>query len=246
MKTLSPSAIAVLDAMTITDHSATITTGQLDRKLYLEVNAALESLGGKWNRKAKAHVFDGDPRDAIEQVAIDGCWHSVKQDFDFFETPAELAQHLVVQSKPTPGMFALEPSAGGGRIAEALRTAGCEPVCVEAQSSLAHELLHRGFDVACADFLIFDRGVTFDRIVMNPPFSKSQDVHHVMHAWRMLAPGGTLVSVMAAGVTFRQTRLYADFRAFAATHGHIEPLPERSFHESGTDVNTVLVILDRP
>jgi N12 class adenine-specific DNA methylase len=34
----------------------------LDRKLYQQVNKALESAGGVWNRKAKAHLFSGDPR----------------------------------------------------------------------------------------------------------------------------------------------------------------------------------------
>lgn len=33
----------------------------LDRKLYERVNAALESVGGKWNKKAKAHLFSADP-----------------------------------------------------------------------------------------------------------------------------------------------------------------------------------------
>lgn len=35
---------------------------QLDRKLYEAVNKALEAAGGRWNKKAKAHVFKGDPR----------------------------------------------------------------------------------------------------------------------------------------------------------------------------------------
>ena len=34
---------------------------QLDRNDYVKVNKALEALGGKWNRKAKAHLFDEDP-----------------------------------------------------------------------------------------------------------------------------------------------------------------------------------------
>lgn len=34
----------------------------LDRKLYQAVNAALESAGGVWSKRAKAHVFKGDPR----------------------------------------------------------------------------------------------------------------------------------------------------------------------------------------
>jgi hypothetical protein len=39
---------------------------QLERKLYESVNKALVALGGKWNKKAKAHLFDHNPTDDIE------------------------------------------------------------------------------------------------------------------------------------------------------------------------------------
>src|SRR3546814_3629081 len=51
-----------------------------------------------------------------------------------------------------------------------------------------------------------------DAVVMNPPFEKGQDVAHVLHAWRSLKTGGTLVAIMGAGVTFRQGKPYAPFR----------------------------------
>lgn len=79
----------------------------------------------------------------------------------------------------------------------------------------------------------------FDRVVMNPPFSRGQDVEHVRHALSLLAPGGLLVSVMSNGVTFRQDRRYADFRRDFSPE--ITPLPEGSFKTSGTNVSTVVV-----
>src|SRR5512142_1337205 len=89
-KKLSTAAINVLDNLQITGNAAIITQ-QLDRKLYQEVNAALEALGGKWNRKAKAHLFEGDPRDAIEQVVVDGEFTDEKREFEFFATPVPVA-----------------------------------------------------------------------------------------------------------------------------------------------------------
>lgn len=37
-------------------------TGQLDRKLYERTNKVLEAAGGKWSRKAKAHIFEQSVR----------------------------------------------------------------------------------------------------------------------------------------------------------------------------------------
>ena len=73
-KKLSAAALAVLEGVRIVGREVRITDGQLDRKLYVEVNAALEALGGAWNRKAKAHIFDQDPSDALDQVLVDGEW----------------------------------------------------------------------------------------------------------------------------------------------------------------------------
>ena len=61
----------------------------------------------------------------------------------------------------------------------------------------------------------------------------------------MLKPGGKLASVMSAGVTFRDDKLGKYFRDFVYTHsGQIIPLPEGSFEESGTNVNTVIVTME--
>ena len=45
---------------------------QLDRKTYTEVNKVLENMGGKWNQKAKAHVFakDDDVAEMLENVML--------------------------------------------------------------------------------------------------------------------------------------------------------------------------------
>ena len=61
-----------------------ISGGQLDRKLYERLNKALEAMGGKWNRKAGGHVFDADPRPAVEGLLDNGTL-AVEKD-GFFET----------------------------------------------------------------------------------------------------------------------------------------------------------------
>jgi predicted RNA methylase len=259
-KILSPAAIDVLTAMDVAGREARITSGRLDRALYLEVNAALEAIGGKWNRKAKAHLFDGDPADAIDQVAVDGAFTDKRRDLNQFMTPPELAVR-VVSGALVRGASVLEPSAGEGALAcEALRQGAVAVVCLELdmkrvvalQANLAATqpagATTKTIDVWAGCDFTRDPGDfgTFQRVVMNPPFARQQDIAHVTRAFRYLKPGGLLVAIMSAGVKFRGDKKTVAFRALVdQTSGTIEDLPEQSFRASGADVRTVLVTIEK-
>ena len=45
---------------------------QLDRITYAAVNEVIEAAGGKWSRKAKAHIFEGQATDTIEPILLTG------------------------------------------------------------------------------------------------------------------------------------------------------------------------------
>ena len=76
----------VLKQASISGNNLTL-SGQLDRKLYVQVDAILKLCGGKWNRGAKAHVFDEDPGDVIEAAITTGEVLDRKKAFQFFPTP---------------------------------------------------------------------------------------------------------------------------------------------------------------
>ncbi len=95
-----------------------------------------------------------------------------------------------------------------------------------------------------ADFLLIPERPGYDRVIMNPPFADKADIAHIRHALGFLRPGGILVSVMSAGVQFREDRTTAAFRELVTSSGgEITALPDGSFAESGTDVRTVLVTI---
>src|SRR5690349_24405020 len=116
----------ILSRSTITATSVTLPPGQLDRKLYEAVNKALAALGGKWNRKQRAHLFTRDPRPALEAALDDGTM-PVHQDkvMSFWRTPADLAGRLVDAVGPADAVDVpdrvLEPSTGGGVIPKVVR-----------------------------------------------------------------------------------------------------------------------------
>lgn len=161
--------------------------------------------------------------------------------FNLFQTPEPLAERVVRQFKRLGRV--LEPSAGLGRLYRAVRAADatCPVVLVDSSPQCFRELYHatEGDTEArliAADFLSLtpDRLGLFDSIAMNPPFKNGIDVKHVEHARRFLAPGGKLVSIVAAGPRQRA--------AFFGVADMWSMLPAGSFRSEGTDVETALVI----
>lgn len=213
---------------------------QLERKLYERTNDVLAALGGKWNRKARAHVFEYECGDRISN-AIDSGSYSRSADLGWFPTPPDLADQVVAMADIEAGMRVLEPSAGHGALIEPILRHTNQVWAYELDAERATRCSERhGVYTAVADFLTVEPDPTFDRVVMNPPFAKRADIHHVLHARKFLRPGGVLVAIMSAGVTFRADRLATEFRAQCDT---IESLPDSSFASSGTDVRTVVITM---
>lgn len=164
----------------------------------------------------------------------------------YFPTPKDLARRVVAAADLHVGFRVLEPEAGKGDIAAAIRATGIEPDVIEINGTLRGLLELKGFRVVGSDFLDF-RG-SYDRILMNPPFEGNQDIRHVRHAYELLAPGGRVVAIMGEGAFFRRGREEMEFREWlAALRGSSEKLPEGSFLNSdrSTGVATRLVVIDK-
>lgn len=225
-------------------------TGQLERNLYTRTNKVLEAAGGKWNRKAKAHIFDTDASDRIEQIILTGDVVVPKDDFEFFPTPPEIARRVIDLAEITNEMQVLEPSAGRGALVLEVKERAPDAMVSMFELMPDNNKFLRDLKLhACGigeptDFLDVKPFDVFDRVVMNPPFGRQADIKHVTHALKFLKPGGLLVSVMSSSVTFRNNKLTTDFRQLIEERGgHIEELPEGTFKSSGTMVNTVIVVI---
>jgi predicted RNA methylase len=163
----------------------------------------------------------------------------------YFPTPYSIVTQMIKAAGIREGQSVLEPSAGSGNIADRLAFDHCAAVeCVERHASLADILRDKGHNVQQCDFLGFEPLSPFDAVIMNPPFEGGADVRHVRHAFTMLKKGGVLVSIMGAGVSFRQDRLYSEFREWVETNGgEFADIPAGSFKESGTGVASVMLTI---
>ena len=245
-KKIDNETLRILSLVTVEDNKVFLTCGQLERKQYLEVNEILVNIGGTWNRKAKAHLFNGDPSLLLEGVINTGETTPPKL-YGYFPTPKTIAHKLVALADLRPNMFVLEPSAGQGAIAD------CVPDyisldCIELLPDNVKILEGKGYHVQQSDFLSIEPKAVYHSAIMNPPFSyeghPQADIDHVEHAIKFLLPGGRVVSIMSAGVLFRENKKTVAFREMVGLRGTLEPLPEGSFKESGTMVNTCILVLN--
>jgi hypothetical protein len=160
---------------------------------------------------------------------------AVSKDLQYYPTPAAVAERVVAGLYIRKGDRVLEPSCGCGRLMDALRAAGADVLGIEVDPGRAADARAKGHAVQCANFLETVPTGDFDRVVMNPPFYGKHYAHHVEHALRYLAPGGTLTAILPATARYDHGLL----------EGSWSDLPVGSFSESGTNVNTVVLTMHR-
>lgn len=160
-----------------------------------------------------------------------------------FQTPASVAAQLVALLDLKPGERVLEPSAGLGRILDALQPyQPTEVVAVEMAPDCARELFTQdraGVTIKQRDFLTQspdDLG-SFDAVVMNPPFTMRSDIRHIKHALKFLKPGGRLAAICMDGHRRRE-----ELGTLAAEW---IPLHPATFKAEGTRVDAVMLLIKK-
>jgi predicted RNA methylase len=186
------------------------------------------------------------------RVKIDGLQFSKIP--GYFATPAPVIDIMLDYANIDILDKCLEPSAGSGAIVDRLLESSSEVHAFEINFTLAgileetarDAMKKAAFTVTRGDFMEVEPTGDFNKVVMNPPFEKGQDIDHVRHAFKFLAKGGKLVSVMAPGAFHKSDKKSVAFREwFDSLGGESFALKDGSFKESGTSVNTLLVIIDK-
>lgn len=233
--------INVLKNVDIKDEELRITE-KLDRKLYQETAKVLKAMGGRYVSGKRATVFpEGtDLEGTISEICETKTFTSLATKYQFFPTPDELAKEIVKRAGIKPDDICLEPSAGRGNIAKYLTN--CD--CVELNEDNRRFLKANGYNVIHDDFMTFVPNKEYDVIVMNPPFCKCQDAAHIYKAIEIAKR--KVVAIGGSGIMYRNDKAYCRLRELVERYkGTIEPLPEKAFKDSGTNVNTCLIVVDK-
>ncbi|MCL1995153.1 MAG: class I SAM-dependent methyltransferase [Defluviitaleaceae bacterium] len=254
---ISQDILEVLERCTIQDNTLFLPDEQLDRAMYTKVNKCLENIGGKWNRKAKGHLFDHDPTDGLENMITTGETTDFKKVFQFFPTPRAVAGQMCKLAELDEDSKVLEPSIGKGDLADVVCEQGImQLVGVEINKDMGKYLREKPYkSLVGVDFLTLAYDPSredllgckkFTHVIMNPPFAKQQDLDHIRAAYEMLKPGGILVSVATTSWQWRKNKKTMEFRKWLSGLDYrVIEVPPGAFKESGTMIATVILKIHR-
>lgn len=166
----------------------------------------------------------------------------VSKDLQYYPTPKNVVDSIISNILIEEGTSILEPSCGCGRLMDGVwrevtqnHIKNVRMMGVEFDPERAEQAKAKGHSVLIANFLETEPEPKFDRIIMNPPFYGKHYAKHVNHAFKFLKEGGTLTAILP--VTARYDHGLLD--------GHWSDLPVGAFRESGVNINTTVLTMEK-
>lgn len=222
---------------------------QFNKKSYAEAKKWIEEAGGSWQGgKVQGFTFPFNA-ERVFSILHEGKRCNLQQDYQFFETPAEVADWLVMLAGGIhENDTVLEPSAGRGALIKAIHRT-CPSVTVE-----CYELMpeNREFLHSLENVILLDEDFTKDsvgsytKIIANPPFSNNQDIEHVRMMYEHLEAGGTLAAITSPHWKFASEKKCVDFRQWLEdVRGEVFEIGAGEFKESGTSISTMAVVINK-
>ncbi|MEG4246238.1 class I SAM-dependent methyltransferase [Microcoleus sp. Pol10_D6] len=132
--------------------------------------------------------------------------------YSWFPSSEFVLEEMLKYAQVTPGIVALDPTAGEGAVARKLQSAGAVVDVIEINPLLQQILFQQGFNLVGSDFMKTEPQRLYRVLVANPPFSFSPlergvDLTIIRRAFDLfLAPGGRLISVVSASHKEHQKR----------------------------------------
>ena len=240
----------VINACSVERNKVRLPQIPLNKSVYAGVKKHLINGGGSWvGGKTQAFVFPFNPERVMSELKT-GHYVNLQQDYQFFETPDDLADRIVALSSVKESDNILEPSAGRGAIIRAIHRV-CPTLFVECFELMPEnrEILLKltGVDLIGFDFIKEHKVKKYDKIIANPPFSNNQDMDHVRLMYDCLAEGGRLVSITGLSHAFREDRKAAAFREWLTLVKAKEfPIEKGAFKDNGTAIVSNILVIDKP
>lgn len=196
---------------------------------YREACDVLAVLGGICTGDMFSFMYDFDS--VLSEVCLSGVLPDQRV-HQYYPSPKAIAEAAVAAAEINDFHSVLEPSAGQGNIADLLPKS--QMTLVEVAPLHCEILKAKGFPTVIeADFLRWKPGRRFDRIVMNPPFTKQQWRRHLEHASDLLDSNGRLVAILPASAAKR------DFLpGWSCTFSEAIPFP-------GTSIEVTILVAER-
>jgi phospholipid N-methyltransferase len=251
----------VIKNCTISGLIVKLPKAQLSKELYTQVKTTLNKAEGFWKGgKVQGFEFKSDPTLVLKKLC-DGEKINIKKQFQAFFTSPKLADQLVKLAEIEKEDIILEPSAGEGAIIEAIyRKLGDDFLLdyvdyfelnkeysrvIEAKYNTSGKI--RAMQVGTNFMTSTLIHTQYDKIIANPPFSKNQDIDHIRMMYEYLLPGGRIVSVASIHWKHGNEQKCRAFRDWLdMLHAKIIDVPAGAFKESGTNIVTCIIVINKP
>ena len=240
----------ILMHCTLEDNVLKLPQVQFNKKSYAEAKKWIEEAGGSWQGgKVQGFTFPFNA-ERVFSILHEGKRCNLQQDFQFFATPPEVADWLVMLAGGVhEGEKVLEPSAGTGAIVDAIHRS-CKDVVVDCFELMPEnkEILAKKNNIRILgdDFTLYNPGETYDKIIANPPFSRNQDVRHVKVMYDILAKGGVVAAIMSTHWLNALESECAVFRKWVdEVGGKVYEIEEKAFKGRGTVVDTIALVIKK-
>ena len=239
----------ILKHCTLENNVLKLPAVQFNKKSYAEAKKWIEEAGGSWQGgKVQGFTFPFNP-ERVFSILKEGKRCNLQQEYQFFETPSDVADWLVMLAGGIhEDDTVLEPSAGRGALIKAIHRA-CPSVTVE-----CYELMpeNREFLHTLNNVILLDEDFTKDslgcytKIIANPPFSGNQDIDHVRLMYERLEKKGTLAAITSPHWRFSSEKKCVDFRDWLdRVEGKTFEIGAGKFKESGTTISTIAVVITK-
>ena len=239
----------ILKRCTLENNVLKLPCEKFNKKSYADAKKWIEEAGGNWTGgKIQGFTF---PFNASRVFAIlkEGRRCNIYQEFQFFETPEDVADWLVmIAGGIHESDTVLEPSAGRGALVNAIRRS-CPSITVDCFELMPEntEILQKipGVRILGADFTQSRPG-QYTKIIANPPFSKNQDIDHLRKMYDLLQEGGTLAAITSTHWEISEEKKCKEFRDWLEEVGGMKyEIEEGVFKESGTQIKTLAVVIKK-
>ena len=239
----------ILKHCTLEDNILKLPQVQFNKKSYAEAKKWIEEAGGSWQSgKVQGFTFPFNA-ERVFNILHEGKRCNLQQEFQFFATPPEVADWLVMLVGGVhENEKVLEPSAGTGAIIDAIHRS-CADVIVDCFELMPEnkEILSRKRNIRILgdDFTDYELS-RYDKIIANPPFSKNQDIKHVKRMYEHLSDGGTLAAITSCHWKIAKEKVCLDFKEWLnEVDGNVYDIEKGAFKDSGTNISSVAVVIHK-
>ncbi|MDM1021577.1 DEAD/DEAH box helicase family protein [Acinetobacter sp. VNK23] len=211
----------------------------------------LDGIGGKAYDEENARIARLSPFDkAMTYYHAKGKRTESRQNREgkeWYATPEPLGYKMLEWAGVHTGDDVLEPSAGDGAIGR-FAPNDVNLTMIEPTESLASraKMANTGANVIIGGFEVHGTNNKYHAIVMNPPFGHagSLALTHVKKAFDHLYDGGRIVAIIPRGSMDDKFSDWIADEKEAYVFGEMS-LPQSTFRNAGTGVNTRIVIIER-